>query len=321
MSVPALAIVMQLVVAQPDPASVPSVPPLAPEVAVSVLPMEDQNVPPSVAPAEPGDALVTQPPLEGPASPTLPPDLLEPEDDLVVTARPGAPPGDPLQGLNVTSFTVVQAVDEAVTAPVALAYKRAVPSPVRSGLRNFLSNLQEPIVSLNYLLQFKPGKSAETLGRFAINSTIGVGGLIDVAKTRPFKLPRRTNGFAYTLGYHGVKPGPYLYLPLIGPTTVRDLVGRLGDLSVLPVAVGAPFNQAAFTIPTTSVRLLDERAEAEDGMRTLLEGTADPYSTIREDYLSRRQAEIDALRAKQPDKDRSSVPDPAPDQATNPSPL
>src|SRR3546814_1283739 len=75
---------------------------------------------------------------------------------------------------------------------------------------------------LNFLLQFKIGKAAETLGRFAVNTTFGVGGLFDVAKTMPFNLPYRRNGFANTLGFYGVEPGPYFYLPLIGSTTLRS---------------------------------------------------------------------------------------------------
>jgi phospholipid-binding lipoprotein MlaA len=217
------------------------------------------------------------------------------DDTIVVTGRSGAAPGDPLEKVNIETFAVVQSIDKAVTGPVARSYKTSVPSPVRSGLRNVLRNLEEPVVFLNYLLQLRPGKSAETLGRFAINSTIGGAGLFDVAKKRPFNLPHRTNGFAYTLGYYGVQPGPYMYLPLIGPTTVRDLVGRLGDISVLPVAMGKPFNQLTYVIPTTTVRLIDERAEADDAMRERLGESTDLYSTIRADYLRRRQTEIDAL--------------------------
>lgn len=225
------------------------------------------------------------------------------EEDLVVTARPDAPPEDPLQSLNVETFSAIQSVDKAVTGPVAVAYKKSVPSPIRSGLRNLLSNLQEPVVALNYLLQLKPGKSAETLGRFAINSTIGVAGLFDVSKKRPFNLPRRNNGFAYTLGYYGVKSGPFMYLPLIGPTTLRDLVGRMADLSVMPAVVGAPFNDPKFAIPTTVVRLIDERAEADEAIRDLRENSSDPYSTVRENYLRAREAEIDALHGRRPASD------------------
>jgi phospholipid-binding lipoprotein MlaA len=271
-----------------------------PAPATPVEKMDDRPA----ADLQPGRAADPPSAIE-PTGPGKPTEAGESGDTIVVTARPGTP-GDPLQGLNVKSYAVVQSIDKAVTGPVALTYKKAVPSPIRSGLRNFLNNLQEPVVFLNYLLQLKPGRSAETLGRFAINSTIGGAGLFDVAKRRPFELPYRTNGFAYTLGYYGVKPGPYMYLPLIGPTTVRDLGGRLVDLSVLPVAVGKPFSELAFVIPTTVVRLVDERAQAEDGMRDLRDGSSDPYATVRADYLRTRQAEIDALRGKHLDEDRPS---------------
>lgn len=294
MSISAFTIALQLVVAQSNPGSGPPVAPTPPAV-------EHQNVPARTAPApemadQPGADLQA-------ANPANPESAIEPPapvDTIVVTARQSPPPGDPLQALNAKSFSVVQSVDEAVTGPVARTYKKSVPSPVRSGLRNFLGNLEEPVVFLNYLLQLKPGKSAETLGRFAINSTIGGAGLLDVAKRRPFKLPHRRNGFGYTLGYYGVKPGPYMYLPLIGPTTVRDLGGRLIDLSVLPMAVGKPFSELAFVVPTTTVRLIDERAEADDEIRTVRDGDADPYSAVRAHYLRERQAEIDALRGKHP---------------------
>lgn len=251
---------------------------------ISASPSSEAPPSPEVAPpAETAEAV----------APTAPPNA---PGTIVVTAKPTPPPGDPLQGLNIQSFKVVQSVDGAVTGPVARGYKKALPSPVRSGLRNVLRNLSEPVVVVNYMLQLKPGKSLETLGRFAVNSTIGAAGLFDVAKSRPFALPYRANGFAYTLGYYGVKSGPYMYLPLIGPTTVRDLAGRLGDISLLPLTVGKPFNEAAFVIPTTTIRLIDERAEADDDIRRQATESPDLYATIRSRYLSRRQAEIDALR-------------------------
>lgn len=235
------------------------------------------------------------------------------DETIIVTGRSGPPPEDPLEKLNAKTYGVVQSVDKAVTGPIARGYRKSVPSPVRSGLRNVLRNLEEPVVFLNFLLQLKPGKSAETLSRFAVNSTIGGAGLIDVAKRRPFKLPYRPNGFGYTLGYYGVKSGPYMYLPLIGPTTVRDLAGRLADISVLPVAVGKPFNQLAYVVPTTTLRLIDERVEAEDEMSERVEGDVDPYSTMRSEYLRSRQAAIDALHGKQRSQDEGEPPARAPD--------
>lgn len=270
---------------------------------------DDQNAQGSAPPAEKVDEQSDEDMLPlGTADQPAPIEGAAPDDAIVVTARSTSAAGDPLQAVNVVSFEVVQSVDKAVARPVALTYKKSVPAPIRSGLRNFMTNLQEPIVFLNYLLQLKPGKSAETLGRFAINSTIGAAGLFDIAKRRPFKLPFRANGFGNTLGYYGVKPGPYIYLPFIGPTTIRDFGGRLVDLSVLPVAVGKPFNVPAFTIPTTVIRLVDERAEADATIREQLDSATDPYTTIKENYLTRRQAEIDSLR----EKDEADVESPNP---------
>lgn len=222
-------------------------------------------------------------------------------NEIVVTARPRAPKSDPLQELNAEAFGAIQSVDDAVVGPVALAYEKALPSPVRTGLINFLSNLGEPVNFLNYLLQLKPGKAMETLGRFAINSTIGIAGFVDVAKKPPFNLPRRINGFANTLGYYGVKQGAFLFLPLIGPTTIRDMFGRVVDLSVLPFAIGKPFNQLAYTLPSGIITSLDFRVEQDEQLQKLRDAN-DPYTATRELYLQKRQAEIDALRGKSPEE-------------------
>ncbi|CAN5121715.1 VacJ family lipoprotein [soil metagenome] len=214
---------------------------------------------------------------------------------MVVVGRAKVP-GDPLQALNAKSYEITQSVDKAVVAPVATAYSKTLPAPVRSGVRNFFNNLAEPVVFLNYLLQIKPGKAAETLGRFAINTSIGVGGLFDMAKRRPFKLPLRRNGFANSMGYYGVKTGAFLYLPLIGPTTVRDLIGLSLDKLVVPVAVGKPFNTPYYSIPAGLVGSIDYRVEFDADLRRINE-SADPYAAARESYLTGRQAEIDALHS------------------------
>lgn len=226
--------------------------------------------------------------------------------------------GDPLAAVNEQSFAVTQAVDEAVIGPVARAYKRTVPSPIRSGLRNFLANLREPVVVLNYLLQLKPGKAAETLGRFAINTTAGAAGLVDVAKKRPFNLPRRRNGLANTLGYYGVKPGPFLFLPLIGPVTVRDLIGNVLDQFTVPVTSVPPLNNPAVTVPLLNLVALDYRAEYDEEL-TKLRASRDPYAAVRRYYLDRRQAEIDALRGRRPSV-RSASPYDLPSVRTSESP-
>ena len=242
-----------------------------------------------VSQARPGET-----PPAPPAAPSPPADAQDSE--ILVTAGSRASPGDPLEKVNAQSFEVTRAVDQALFGPVALAYQQALPKPLRNGLRNFLNNLHEPDVFLNFLLQVKPGKALETLARFAINSTLGLAGVFDVAKRRPFRLPRRANGFADTLGFYGVGPGPFFYLPLIGPTTLRDLIGNNLDRLLLPLAVGKPFNRPAYTIPAAVLSTLDRRAENDEALRARRNGETDPYVATREFYLQRRQAEIDGLR-------------------------
>lgn len=227
-------------------------------------------------------------------------------DDIVVSGRRRSS-GDPLERVNVQSYKAVQAVDGAVVAPLARGYRKGVPKPVRKGIHNFLDHVQEPIVFLNYLLQLKPGKAAETLGRFAINTTVGVAGVIDVAKKRPFSLPHRPNSLANTLGYYGVKPGPYLFLPLIGPTTLRDFLGTTIDRLILPTAVGAPFNKSYYAIPTNVLSALDYRVTFDENL-TKLHEAADPYAATRRNYLERRKAEIDRLHSPEWRARRLAVP-------------
>ena len=219
--------------------------------------------------------------------------------------------GDPLADVNAQSYAAVQAVDKALIGPAARAYRKSLPSPLRSGLRNFLANLREPVVAINYLLQLKPGKAAETVARFAVNSTVGVLGVVDMAKRKPFRLPRRRNSFANTLGYYGVKPGPFFFLPLIGATTLRDLLGNVGEQLLVPVGPIRPFRGRGYTLPVGVLSALDYRAEFDDEIEAF-RSTTDPYAAERRFYLERRQAEIDRLRGRTHQRVRATaitVPD------------
>lgn len=273
---------------------------------------------PQTAPAEDAAAATTAPDAASdPESGT------GEEEDLVVIGRAPSP-ADPLAGINAQAFSVVQDADAAVVEPLAEGYRDALPSPVRRGIRNFLQNLREPIAILNSLLQLKIGRAFETLGRFAINTTVGIGGIIDVARAQPFNLPRRPNGFANTLGFYGVEPGAYLFLPLIGSTSVRDLIGGTIDGLLYPTIIGAPFTQLEVTIPVGSVSALDFRVENDEAIRRVMDNAADPYVATREAYLTRRQAEIDALRGRTPHPP-VGVPDstpapPAPPPVPTPAP-
>lgn len=261
----------------------------------AAAPTPPASQPVTLPPCPAGEALPATQPLSG--EPTAPPAPSQ-EGAIVVTARPDSMPGDPMAQLNAQSFEVVQDVDEALVGPIAMTYKEAIPKPIRHGIRNLLRNLTEPIVALNFLLQLKPGKAAETVARFAVNSTIGIGGLFDVAKRDPINLPYRRNGFANTLGYYGVEPGAYLFLPLIGPTTVRDLVGGTIDGLFLPTVVGNPFNNIAFTLPAATLSALQGRIQIDEQLNALRTQSNDPYIAARDFYLKRRQAEIDALRGR-----------------------
>ncbi|WP_254602717.1 MlaA family lipoprotein [Sphingomonas bacterium] len=228
-------------------------------------------------------------------------------------------PGDPHERFNRRMFARYQRFDRHVLGPTARGYARIVPKPVRGGIRHFFANLGEPLVFLNYLLQLKPGKAAETAGRFVINSTLGLGGLVDVAKLPGVRLPHRPNGFGDTLGYYGVKPGAYLFLPVIGPTTVRDLLGGQADGLVLPLAVGTPFDKLAYQVPHAVLTGLDQRAEAEGDLQALLAGAVDPYATLRSVYLQDRAGEIAQLHgAHRPAGSQDGLADPLIDPAAPP---
>lgn len=242
------------------------------------------------APVPAGQA-VSPPPVVA----TLPP---RPEAAISVEAnrRIVRTRGDRFEHFNRSMFRAHEKFDHAALRPAAMGYKKAVPKPLRTALRNIFSNLGEPIVFLNYVLQFKPGKAIETAGRFLINSTIGIGGAVDVAKLPGVKLPHRPNSLGNTLAIYGVKPGPYLFLPFIGPTTLRDLIGGQAEGLVLPLAVGTPFDRLEYQLPKAVITGLDTRAEADDDLNALFSGAVDPYATLRSVYLQNREAEIAQIR-------------------------
>lgn len=281
---------------------------LATPLLLAAAPADAAGEPPAVPP------IVTSAPT--PPAPAPAP-AVEGSGDIgetVVNGIDRSSPADPLSAVNVTTFKVSEAVEGAVIEPVVQGYNKGVPHPVRSGITHFLNNLDEPIVFLNFLLQLKPGKAGATLVRFSVNSTVGLGGLLDVAKAKPFNLSRRSNGFADTLGYYGVKPGPFLFLPGIGSTTVRDMLGRMVDLALLPTAVGAPFNRPQFSLPVRTLSALDERAEMDAQFTKLKEESPDSYVAVREFYLKRRAAEIAELKGKPktPKADAAKAESPAP---------
>lgn len=267
-----------------------------------LLQVDEQGVP-APAPAEP-DSVPAPPifvdpamqPPEGPPAEPASPEAVGTE--IVVTGREEVE-GDPLADINVKSYEAIQAVDIALVAPIALSYEEIVPEPVRDGLRNFLRNLEEPVIAFNYLLQLKPGRALKSVARFTVNSTLGVAGLFDVAKKEPFNLPYTPNGFANTFACYGIGPGPYFFLPLVGPTTLRDLIGVGLDRAALPLAVGSPLNEPYYALPASTIDALNDRVEIDGVLNEIRENTGDPYAETRDLYLKQRKSEIAAICPKE----------------------
>lgn len=325
----------QVAATQPAPAPAPTAAPAPAPAPVAVPAASTTPAPASDAQTQPAGQATAAPastvdaPATGTAAPAAgqtaasaqsAPPPLEDDSAIVVTARQKVP-GDPAEAINVKTYEVVDAADRAIVGPVAKGYERGLPKPLRSGLHNFIWNLTEPVVFVNFLLQLKPGKAFETLGRFAINSTIGVAGVLDVAKNKPFHLPHRNNGFADTMGYYGIGPGAYLYLPLIGPSSVRDLAGWVLDKSFLPTLAGAPFSNPTFALGSGTIKSLDDRVEFDAKIEEFRE-TGDSYSAERDYYLAQRQAEIDGLRGRKPAAKAApaSTATPAPASPAAPAP-
>ncbi|PTS74147.1 ABC transporter, partial [Sphingomonas sp. HMWF008] len=204
--------------------------------------------------------------------------------------------GDSLEGFNRAMFSVHQVLDRIFFRPVSMAYKKIVPKVVRKGIRHFFSNIGEPLVFANDMLQLKPKRAVKTFGRFLVNSTIGIGGVLDVAKTRDFGLPHHDNSFGDTLGRYGVGPGPYIFLPLVGPSTLRDFSAGFVQGQVLPYTIDVPFGRAEYRISQGALTGLDLRAESDDALKALLGGAIDPYATLRSAYLQDRAAVIAEAR-------------------------
>jgi phospholipid-binding lipoprotein MlaA len=200
---------------------------------------------------------------------------------------PHANPHDPLEPFNRGVYQFNDAVDVAVIKPVAIAYQDVVPQPVRLGVGNFFNNLQDAWSFVNNTLQFKGQAAADSLARFGVNTFIGLGGVLDVASD--FNIERHTNDFGHTLGSWGVGPGPYVVIPIFGPSTVRDTLARVvdikGDLSALVSNV--PLRNTA-----TAVRLVDRRAVLLQATSMLEEAALDKYTFTRDSYLQRRRSVI-----------------------------
>jgi phospholipid-binding lipoprotein MlaA len=209
---------------------------------------------------------------------------------------------DPLERLNRFTYRFNARFDESVFLPVANGYRR-IPGPVRAGVHNFFRNLNEVTSTVNYGLQWRLGSGARSLGRFVINSTIGIGGLFDVASK--FKLSNEQTGFGATLSTWGVPPGPYLVVPLLGPSTLRDGFGLLSDYGIEYGINVANLYRGNKTYALGVVTAVDQRAAID--FRYYGSGSPFEYETIRFLYVHRDLIQDEALRA----RGRQKPPDPA----------
>jgi phospholipid-binding lipoprotein MlaA len=201
-----------------------------------------------------------------------------------VTLPPNSPrsPQDPWESWNRGVYKVNDKLDRAVAKPLARTYERIVPKPIRTGINNFFSNLDTTTVMINDALQGKFLAAGNDLGRFLLNSTVGLGGLLDPATSAG--LARNNEDFGQTLGHWGVHPGPFLELPLLGPSDLRDGPSRVVDAYTNPLQY---VHNSYIKYGLYGVHLVDIRA----GLLSLdetLKNVYDPYAFVRDAYLQRR---------------------------------
>lgn len=200
---------------------------------------------------------------------------------------------DPLEPLNRVVFGFNQAFDAMLLKPLAEFYMLLTPPPIQDGIHNALTNLQAPVVFINDLLQGESSRAGTTASRFAINSTLGVGGLGDPATGLGF--PYHDEDFGQTLGVWGLGEGPYLVLPVAGPSNVRDATGIAVDSLVFnPFTWWARYNDAvnAAWWGVAGMRAIDARAQYYNELNEIEKSSLDFYAAMRSLYRQRRQAEI-----------------------------
>lgn len=200
---------------------------------------------------------------------------------------------DPLEGFNRGVYAFNKGVDTVVLRPVAIAYKEVVPDPLRDRIRDFLNNLKSPVILANDLMQGEWDRAEITFRRFFINTTIGLGGLIDIASS--VGIPRHTEDFGQTMAVAGVGPGPYIVLPLLGPSNGRDAVGKVVDFFLDPFNWYTinPNNDVAWLGYTRfGVDAVDERSRTLKLTDDIERDAVDPYARYRSLYSQYRASEI-----------------------------
>ncbi|NRO96407.1 VacJ family lipoprotein [Paraburkholderia sp. NMBU_R16] len=193
-------------------------------------------------------------------------------------------PGDPLESVNRGVFKFNDTLDTYALKPVAKGYQQVVPEPVRRSVTNFFSNIGDVYIAANELLQLKIADGVGDIMRVTINTLFGVGGLFDVATLA--KLPKHAADFGITLGHYGVPSGPYLVLPLLGPSTVRDATGLVVDYYGNPLTYVQP---SSVSWALYGLNLVNTRANLLTTVDVLSGAALDKYSFVRNAYLQRRR--------------------------------
>jgi phospholipid-binding lipoprotein MlaA len=199
---------------------------------------------------------------------------------------------DPLEGINRGIYKFNEVADDYVIKPVAVTYTKVAPSPIRKGVNNFFNNIQTLTTVLNDLLQLKFTHAFTDAGRFVINSTFGLAGLIDVASMD--NIERRVEDFGQTLGYWGVGNGPYILLPILGPSTLRDSAGLAFDTYTSDAIYAV---HQAGNVKTSNIlrgsQIIDKRVILLDATDIADSASLDPYAFTRDGYIQRRQGLVD----------------------------
>jgi phospholipid-binding lipoprotein MlaA len=199
---------------------------------------------------------------------------------------PNRNPADPLEPLNRATYRFNDALDRTVAQPIARGYNRVVPRPVRTGVDNVFSNLGDFVVMLNDFAQLRVIDGMNDLTRFAVNSTFGIFGVLDIAT--PAGIPKRNTDFGLTLGHYGVPSGPYLVLPLFGPSSFRDAAGFAADQYMAPVNHTEP----AVRNTLWGVHFVSARARTLNATNLLEQAALDKYLFVRDFYLGRRRGQL-----------------------------
>ena len=202
----------------------------------------------------------------------------------------GSDPSDPYESWNRQVFEMNMKFDHAVLRPTAEAYVEVVPEPARVGMHNVLDNLDSPVTFANDVLQGEVGLAGQTVGRFGLNSTIGLGGLVDVAT--PAGIPHHSSDFGQTLGVWGVGDGPYLVLPLLGPDNPRDVVGRIADEFMDPLNYAGIRDYIYWSLGRGGATILDSRAANIDTLDDLEHSSVDEYASMRSLYRQYRNNQV-----------------------------